>query len=149
MVEITVRLSRKLDSVLTDIIREEGIELLEVVTKAIQIYAILDAYAEQKKILVALDPLAWRIKGEIYAPEDTQESFDFRTIKLRISQTVYEGMRSRAEKSGIAEADIVRKGLRIYQKIRELQSQGNNIGWIEVRSRAVLEMRGIAKDLRQ
>lgn len=149
MAEITVRLSRELDSTLRAIVREEEIELSEVVRRAIQIYGILASYAEQKQILVALDPLTWRIKGEIYAPEDTQESFDFRTIKLRISQTVYEAMQSRVDKDGIAQADMIRKGLRIYQKIRELQNQGNNIGWVEVRSKAVLIMPGIAKDLRQ
>jgi len=149
MVEVTVRLSQELNSLLKKITEEERIDVSEVIKRAIQVYGISAAYAKENKILVAFDPLTWRIQGEIYAPEDTEETFDSRTIKLRVSQGVYEGMQNRADELGVAPADMVRKGLQVYQQIRELQNNGKNIGVIEVLSKTVLILPGMTRDLRE
>jgi len=149
MREITVRLSRELDSILTNIAEEERIDIAEVIKRVIQVYAILAHYAKEKKTLVAFNPFTSQIQEEINAPEDTEETFDSRTIKLHVSETIYEGMRNRADELGVAPTDIVRKGLRVYQQIRELQNNGNNIGVIEGPSRLTLIIPGAIRDLRE
>ena len=147
MVEITVRLSQELNSLLKKITEEERIDVSEVFKRAIQVYAILAQYAKENKTLVAFNSFTGQIQEEIQAPEDTEETFDSHTIKLHVSETIYEGMRNRADELGVAPTDIVRKGLRVYQQIRELQNNGNNIGVIEGPSRLTLIIPGVVRDL--
>lgn len=145
MKEVKVRFSYSLYNDLRRAAKEEETNESEIIKRGVQVYGFRRAYAKEGSTLATADasrPKTYEVVDDSYNEDDI---FDFNEIPVRLSDKAYKVLMKIADEAAVSPLDVMRKGLRLYLRIRAHQKNGRNLVVFEVRA---LKIAGIAKVLK-
>lgn len=126
-----VYLSEATREILEGMREQEEVSFRDIVTKALQAVGIVHAYNQEGKVFVALDGSTADILSVIEIPQvsrDDDQEVRSQEFFFHVSAEIYRGLTRVAVEMQCSREDVFRKGVMLYEAIRQYRSNGMRFG---------------------